>query len=841
MERIVGEWVRVTRHAGRRLLKRPLLVVVAGGTLALAVGAAVAIFSVIDRAVLRPLPIPHAEDVFTVQRAVPMRTGGVWRLTALPWVATRDLARISGPGIQVAFATDARDNASQQMAVRVGPSQYTVDGQFISANFLRILGVAPLVGRDFTREDDIVGATPVALLSYEFWQSAFAASPTAVGARMDVHGTPVVVIGVLPSSFHGLSVGEPGPAVWFPLMTGSALADGLPSDGAYGVSTGPVPTFVPSPVSPLAEFETVIRVTPGRVQQTSARIEALGGTSNWRMVGLTQTLLPSGVQSQLRTFVAVLAGTVCLILLIGMAGLASVLVARTEERRGELAVCAALGASRTRLAIEAAAEACLLVGTGGAAAFLVAPLLIRALGRFALPGGVDIGDLPVSLDWRALTAAVVCTAVVGALVGLAPATRAASRHLALELVSLPSHLRQFRLLRVLMAVQVSVCVVLVFLAALFVRTMSNALGTDIGFDQHHLVAVTVRVPNTLRRAGPARAEQLLRQVRSLPEVSVAAIGRVPTLDNTDATLRTLRVDGAPPDPRLSLDVVYADNDYFRTLGQPVIHGRGFTPQDRGGSMRVAVVNRAAASLLWGATDPIGHRLGVVYATRSDNDYVESDYAIVGVAGNVKFGTLRDDNRPVLYLSRTQNDGFLAGSIAASGQFRVMVRTTTSDATMAAALASTVVRNGLSVASVESVSQRIDQMLMPQRLGRFLLLLLALLALAISLVGTYGLAGCIAAQSTREAGIRLALGASSSQVLSALLKRTFVPVLWGAAIGTGVSVLAERLVSTFLYGQDTFPVIVLSSAVLAILATSLVTAIVGLRKTGHLSPVALMTT
>jgi hypothetical protein len=151
---------------------------------------------------------------------------------------------------------------------------------------------------------------------------------------------------------------------------------------------------------------------------------------------------------------------------------------------------------------------------------------------------------------------------------------------------------------------------------------------------------------------------------------------------------------------------YAGRRLLRTLGQPVIHGRTFTMEDRGGSLRVAVVNRAPASLLWGSTDPIGHRLGIVYAKRSENDYVESDYAIVGIAGNVKFGTLRDDNRPVLYLSRIQNDGYLAGSIADSGRFRLIVRTTASDATMAAALARTVVRNGLSVASVEVTSNPI---------------------------------------------------------------------------------------------------------------------------------------
>jgi predicted permease len=804
--------------------------------LALAVGSTVAIFSLIDRAVFRPLPIPHSEDVFTVQRAVRLPTGSIWRLTALPWMSTRDLARAGGPDVQVAFVTDARDRASQQMAVRVGQAQYTVDGQFASENFLRVLGVAPLVGRDFTREDDMAGATPVALLSYGFWQSAFVGSPTALGARIDVNGAPAVVIGVLPRAFHGLFLGEPGPALWLPLMSGPSLAEGAVTDGANRFSAASVPQFAPSPVSPLADFEAVIRVAPGEVRQTSTRIEALGRTSNWKMVRLTQTLLPSGVQSQLRTFVAVLVGTVCLILLIGTAGLASVLVARTEERRGELAVCAALGASRLRLAIDAAAEACLLIVAGGAAAFLVAPLLLRVLGRFALPGSVDISDLPVGLDWRALMAAIACTAVVGALVGLAPAARAASRHLALELVTLPSHLRRFRLLRMLMVAQVSVCVVLVFLAVLFVRTMSNALGTDIGFDKDHLVGVTVRVPNALRQTGPTRVGQLLQQVRSLPHVGAATVGGVPMLAGPDLTAMKIRVDGAPLDPHLAINVVYAADDYFHTLGQPLLRGRMFTGQDREGSIPVAVVNSAAASLLWGAANPVGHRVHVIYAIGS-----EKEYDVVGVVGNVKFGTLRDDCPPVLYLSRPQHVAFLAGYLAGSGRSHLIVRTTTSTAAVATALASAVVRNGLSVESVGSLTQRIDELLMPQRLARFLLLLFALLALTIALTGTYGLAACIAAQSTREAGIRLALGASSSQVLSALLKRTFVPVLWGAAIGTGVSVLAERLVSTLLYGQNTFPVILLSSVVLAILATSLVIALVGLRKTGHLTPVALMAT
>jgi predicted permease len=804
------------------------MTIAAVATLGVAIGATVAIFQVVDRALIHPVPVADLDGLLVVQQSTP--GGG---RTSFPWVRVERLKQVGGIGVPLAITSSASDRPSRQIDVRVGTSGHSVDGRFVTANFCRLIGVAPSLGRDLESNDELPGAGPVALVSDRFWRAALGGSSRALGSTIYVNGTATTVVGVLPRRFRGLVVGANGPDVFFPLASGPILAAGLATDGANRFTTARAPDFRPSPVSPVSDFQILLRLPKAKVALAQRELEAVAGSSDWSVAPLADTLIPLDARSDLRQFVTVLAVTVGLILLIGSANLAGLLLARTEERRAELALCAALGAGKARLALDTAADAVVLTLLGSAPALLIAHCVIRVLSAFALPGGVVIPD-SLAIDVPTVFVAVGATAIAGILIGLAPVVRAANQRLTSDMAALVSSMRRFRVLRLLVATQVAISLVLVFLAVLFVHAMSTALSTDVGFNRQQLLDVTVAVPSAVAATGPSRVDRLLAQVRSVPGVATATIGSLPIVKGADATQRNIVVDGVMADSTMTLETVYAADDYFRTLQQPLLRGREFTTTDQSDSTLVAVVNRQAAAVLWGGGDPIGRRIGI-----RRNATNETVYQVVGVARDVKVGGLREADRPILYLSRAQHAAYLHGFMVGKGGSSLIVRSARGSADLARTFSGLAQANRLELRSVTSLTDRIDEILMPQRLGRLLLLLFASIATLLSLVGVYGLAACIASQSTREVGIRIALGATAAQIVNTLLRRILVPVIWGVALGCGGAVLAGRLVTAFLYGGDSASIGTLSSAIVGIIAISLVIAAIPLWKTRRVSPAAVL--
>ncbi len=840
-----GLWQDV-RGAARSLRQRPAFTVAAVATLAVALGANIAIFSLVDRVVLRPLDVPNVEQLVTVEGVFESR-GVTTRRRSMNWyyaTRVRDMTTLS----DAAIASVGRDRAAQRMTVTVPGRAETIDGlrgTFVTANYFRTLGLRVGAGRDFANRDDAPEAPPVVILGHGFWQRHFGGDPGMVGRAIHVNGTTALVVGIAPRAFAGTDLTEAPPDFYLPAATASLLATNT-GDHNDGLNQFALGADIPrSPVSPLSQFIVIGRVDPADVGQAQAELSTLNdsgrlvrflvGTSRWEVKSLVETMLPLEAGADIRNLLGLLAAAVGLTLLIGCANLAGLLLARGEERRAELAVRAALGAGRRRLVQATIAEIGLLALAGGIAALVVATGIQRALSDFVLPGGVALASLRENTDARTLLFAMFVTTVAAMAISLAPTLRAGTRNLALEARGRSTGAPRLRTSRRLLAVQVAVSVVLVFLAAIFVRSISNALGSDFGFDRRNLVSASATVPRGVM-FDSAATMALSERVRRIPGVLAATVGPLPIAKGSDLRRADVQIDGNVIELPEPIDTVYADTDYFSALGLPLTSGRGFDDQDGAGAPLVAVINEAAARRFWPAGDAVGRRIGLPPpAGMRAQGHASPDSGVVGIVRDVKVRTIRETDQPVLYMPRRQHEAFLAG-VAAGGGVSIAIRTVGEPAGIASALAAAASQSGLTLQSVTTLDQSLDGLLMPQRFGRALLSLLATMALLLTLLGTYGLVSCVVARGRKDIGIRMALGANGRQVVGALMRTAVAPLIGGVVLGAVIAWWGGRFVDSFTYGMSGSDPATLAIAVALIFGIAMFAALLPARRALRIHPI-----
>jgi hypothetical protein len=377
--------------------------------------------------------------------------------------------------------------------------------------------------------------------------------------------------------------------------------------------------------------------------------------------------------------------------------------------------------------------------------------------------------------------------------------------------------------------------VLVFLAALFVRSISNALGADFGFDRRNLIAASMAVPRG-KLFDSAASTSLAERVRRIPGVTAATVGPLPISKGSDVRRPEVTIDGQLVELPDMIDTVYGDADYFTTLGLAIVAGRGFNNQDRAGAPLVALVNEAAARQFWPGRVALEHRIGLppppMMRARGDT---LPDFGVVGIVRDAKVRSIWETDRPVVYMPRSQNEIYLAG-MAAGGGAHLVIRTEGQPEELANALASVATASGLSLKSVTTLDESVDGLLMPQRLGRTLLSLLGAMAFLLTAIGIYGLVSCVVARSTKDIGIRMALGASARQVVAAILARTLLPVSAGLVVGSTGVWFGGRFVDGFVYGMRGADPSTLTMAVGLILATGIVAALLPARRALAINPI-----
>ena len=810
------------RYAVRLLIKSPGVTTTAVLALALGIGANTAIFSLINGALLRPLPgVQKPNQLVTLERT---QNGKVQYSFGYPdYVDYRD-HNDSFAGLAAHCGTPLSFTNGETERLR---------GDLVSGNYFSVLGVTPALGRLISPDDDDQpGAHPVAVLSYALWLRAFGADREVAGHSMKLNGHDFTIIGVAAREFSGTETGG-SYDVWIPIkMQVEAMPRTMGRNWFNDRSAGWLGVFGrlksgTSEEHAQAELSTIAR----GLEQNYPETDAGRGVSLLAGIGLD-----SGDRVSLRNFLGFLLAAVVLLLVIACSNVANLLLLRATSRRREIAVKLALGATRARLVRQLLTEGLLLSTIGGALGLLLAPWSTQLILTFQQPAyglrGVDINP-----DARVLVFTALLSFVTAVVFGLAPAVQASKADLVTSLKdgAPSSGHRKSRLQGNLVVAQVALSLVLLIGAGLAVKTMRNALTMDRGFESENLVLMSMdlTIRGRTESAGRTFYEELLNRVDAIPGVVSTSLAKtVPPNDWSDR-LSVFPVGEQPPpdelrardDLGLRVDANRIAPRYFQTLGIPLFQGREFTDQDRVGSTPVAIINEKLARRLWPDESAVGKQLSVPFWNEPSRPPVE----IIGVARDTKHRSLLADMPMLIYLPELQ---------VYDGRATLVARTIGDPARLIPAIRGEVAAldKDLSLFGVKTMSQQIESTLWQQRTAAGLTGIFGLLALALAAVGIYGVIAHSVAQRTREIGIRMALGAGSRDVLRMIIRQGLALVLMGVAVGLAGAFALTRLMSSVLYGVSATDPVTFAIASGALVGVALVACWVPARRATKVDPI-----
>ena len=788
------------RYALRTLLRRPAFTLVAVLMLALGIGANTAIFSVVNGVLLRPLPYPEPEQLVRL----------------FEQTAKNPRASVSYPNFRDWHErlTGFRGIAAYQggtTTVLGGVEPVFADVYAVTRDFFEVMAVRPAIGRTFTAEETQPGGTPAVVVSRGFWERALQSNHDLPSLRLEIEGMSARVVGVMPAGFD-----YPGRAdVWYPKelsadntgRTGHNLRVIARLDGPRDRATAQL-TLVAAQLQ---------REYPG---QNDAQSIA--------MVDLQETLTGGS-----RTTLLLLFGAVGLVLLIACANVASTLSARGEERRGELAIRAALGAGRARLVRQLLIESLVLGGLGAATGLLLAGWLVRtflAMNTTPLPHreaiGMDASVLAFTLGLALLTPL---------LFGILPALQASRPDLRETIAeggrgSLSAGRGRIR--NLLVALEVAVALVLLVGSVLLIRSFWNVLSVDTGFDARGIVTMDMSLPRTKYPAADRSARfyrELIERLRTVPGVQAAgAINAFPLMGGGPDG--GLYFDG-DPDPKRGVrfaNYQVITPDYFAVLRIPVVAGRALSEEDRPGGEIAVVVNEDFVRRYI----PDGKALGRRFKYFGMDSSNEPMMTIVGVVGNMRTEGLTRGVVPEAYVSYLQRPNRTRGSMT------VAVRPAQAGA--AGALIPTL--RGV-VAAIDpdvpvtfsTMEERVGRLVADRRFMMAMLSAFAGIALLLAAVGIYSVLSHSVAQRTSEIGIRMALGADARSVVGLMLANAMRSVGAGVAVGAIAGVLLMRLLEAFLFGVEPIDPLAFAAAAVVLVAVALVAAYLPARRATRVDP------
>jgi putative ABC transport system permease protein len=817
---------RDLRVATRNLARSPGLTVAAVVTLALGIGANTAVFSLVDAVLFHPLPVTDPNRLVAFAKQYPqdglVTTGFFYTEFQTLREHSRPFSGLAAEGVRMVGL--GGDEGTRRVAV-----------VFVSADYFRVLGIRPRLGRWFLPDEERDGAAPVVVLSETAWRTLFQADPKVIGKSLRLTGVPVSVVGVAPRGFKGTDLSAAGD-VFVPLMAAPLVAPSKENFFSDRLVTTEDGAF-----SPTSWLRIVGRLRPEATARTAAAelaviarqtSEARGAEMRFSLTPATEAALPERFRDNIVSLSWLLAGTVVIVLLVGCAGLAGLLLAHMEKRRREFATRLALGASPMQLLRQLLVEVAALACAGAAGGLLVARLILNALSSFDL-AGITLERLEPSINHRVLLFAAGAAALTAILCGLLPAWRASFR---LDVTSSLKAQRgatgrgRTRLQPAALGLQVALTVVLLVAAGLFIRSIQAGFATDFGFRPDHLVVIEMN-PGLRRYSGEQATvlvDRVMERVKQMPGMESVTIGDVPFRRATLSGMR-LGVDGERKAVRPYVAISFVDTNYIHTLGMSLARGRGFQRGDGPTSAPVALVNESLARALWAGQDPLGRR--VTNLPVAGAGMVES-VEVVGVVRDAKAG-LSDRGTPGnLYLLRSQNPIF--NKVAATVTIRVAGNTDAAASVIAREIAA--IDRDLPVVKISSMEELIGRALMTPRLGASLTGWFSVLALALALVGTYGIVAFAVAGRTAEIGLRLALGAAPARIAIVMLRAGVLPVLLGAAVGLAAAWLSARLVGSFLYGIPPQDPLSFVAGPLLLVGTAAVAGYMAARRVSRVDPV-----
>lgn len=812
------------RLAARRLGKSPGFTAIAMLTLAVGIGANVALFGVIDQIVLRTLPVERPEELVVLHDDGPFRG----RIS----LSSNFSSAFSYPMYQALreaspVTTDMVARLPAALSVALGDSTERVDGEVVSGNYFEMLGVRPALGRLFTAEDDRVkNGHPVVVLSHAAWQTRLGADPSVVGRKIGVNGQPMTVIGVVGPGFRSVQVGA-APEVFLTMAMKPAATPGWDDlDRRTSRWLDIVARLKPGVSREQAQeaLQTVYR--PQLELDLQSWEEAPSPERRARFMAKKLELLPgargrSDLRGAFATSVGALFAMVALILLIVCANLANFLAARATARRRELAVRLALGASRWQVAKGFLLESILLALAGGVLGTVLAVALTEASVRWLPIDGLREA-FSAGFDPRLLAFAIGLSLVTGALFGLLPALSAARADVAPRLRedaagSLGGRGAR-RIQGGLVAGQVALSTVVLIGAALFSRSMARLLDIDPGFRAESVLAFSI--DPSLNGYTPEEARAVLlrveREVAALPGVLGVGMSDTPFVTSSSSS-SSVEIEGREPAEGEAINPRHASvtPGFLDAFQLPLLAGRKFTDADEVGTGKVAIVNRKFAEDHFGGgggapggTD-IGGAIGRRFQLGREDGWVE----IVGVASDMAWARLRDERGITFFQPfRQAFTGYQAMTFYA--------RTAGPPAALAPAIRAVVAAADpqLPVYELRPLAEQLRLDLFLERAASTLALGFAALATFLAGLGLYAVLAVTVAQRTRELGVRMALGAARRDIGRLIFGDGFKPVAWGLALGFGLALPASRLVKSLLYGvAPSDPVALLAAPPVLVLA------------------------
>jgi putative ABC transport system permease protein len=800
------------RYAIRKLSRTPAFTAIAAFTLALAIGATTAIFSVVDGVLLKPLPFREPDRV--------VRVTNIRQSNRMP----------SSVPDYLDFKAQTKSFASmspidnQAMNLTGGTEPERVQASRVGASFWTLLGVTPALGRGFAPSEDAPSAGRVVVLSDGLWKRRFGTDRRIVGKTIALDGNSYTVVGVAPPRFSF----PDRPDLWIPLVFGP---EDLNPEGRGAHWIGIMARMAPNVTVPQANAEMVT---------LTRRLEQQYPESNTNM---TAAVLPMQeyLVGDVRPALYVMLGAVAFVLLIACANVANLLLVRAASRESEMAVRTALGAGAWRIVRQLVTESVLLAVVGGVLGTLLALWGVDLLLAMAPEGLPRIDEVAVNPSVLLFTAAV--TALTGLLFGVFPALHTARANVSGMLKDgmrgSSGGVGSRRARNTLVMAEMALAVVLLVGAGLLIRSFSKLLAVDPGFRAERVVTFAIAAPETKYKTYAQRrtlVADLVDRMQRVPGVQGTAV--VTGLPLSNMMMRTsAHIEGTPqerPAERKVTDVAMVTPGYFATMGIPLTSGRDFTTRDGSGAPVVAIVNQEFVKRYFPNENPIGKRisLGWEQDTAATGGNMTLGGEIVGVVGNVKRRGLNQEVYPETYASFMQ---------PTFPSFSVVVRSSSDPSTVMAAIRAQMreLDRDLPLSELRQLSEVVAASVSRPRFYTTVLGVFAGIALVLAAVGIYGVISYAVSLRTRELGIRIALGATGSQVSKLVLRQGVGLALAGVALGAGGAYWLTRLLAKLLFGVSATDPLTFVGVALLLTAIAAVASFVPARKAARVDPLLAM--